>query len=222
MSYLNFPYDTELTRNDLSDYELAQIANACLWGKDNAEAAKKICQTIVKGFQKHQLSTFEYSDLLSCLARIHPYTFLDIFVEVEDGIRFPRMRFDDQVREDNPVNQIPENILIDWCEKNPEIRYPQLVISMQTYWKTKETEELSWKPIIFSILRKHQILRKLFRDFKPLYNLCLGVVPTRTYWKQDWFYFLLFMTIRIQWFKIWPRKRIYSYKTLSKKKGEMN
>lgn len=147
----NFPYDSEHTRNSSIDYELGQVANVCLSGKDSVEAARHICHTITEGFKHYRISPFEYSNLLSCLARLHPDTFLDIFVGDELEICFPRMRFDDLDREDNPVNQIPENILIDWCEKDPKTRYPRLVQSLQTYQKTKE---LSWKPIVYSILEK--------------------------------------------------------------------
>lgn len=97
---------------------------------------------------------------------------MDIFIGTGNEIRFTGMRFDDLERESNPVNQISENVLIDWCEINPEIRYLQLVSSLQTCWKTKETDELSWKPIIFSILEKapniREVLSILQGTFHPM------------------------------------------------------
>ena len=59
--------------------------------------------------------------------------------------------FDDLERLDNPVNQIPENILIDWCEQDPTIRYQLIVSAMQLYMKAKDSEELTWLPILSTI-----------------------------------------------------------------------
>jgi hypothetical protein len=151
---LNFPYDAEQKRNGSLDYDLVLVANACLRGKDSAEVARQICQIIAECLHQYRISSFDYPHLLGCLARLHPDPFLDIFVGSELDISFPGMRFDDLERDDNPVNQIPENVLIEWCEKDPKARYLQLVPSLQTYRKIKETGELSWNPMIYSILEK--------------------------------------------------------------------
>ena len=80
--------------------------------------------------------------------------------------------FQDPERNDNPINQIPENVLIDWCEKDAKIRYIQLVSSVQTYWKPKESGELSWNPIVYSILEKasnvQEVLSRLQTTISPM------------------------------------------------------
>jgi len=82
------------------------------------------------------------------------------------------MMFDDLERADSPVNQIPENILIDWCEQDPEARYPLIVASMQMYSKSKDSEELCWHPILPTIFEKstnvQAVLSQLANEIYPM------------------------------------------------------
>lgn len=166
-----YPYDEIQHGNNRPDYLLAKIASVCLNGNDGIELAKKICQTLANGFQEYRIAPFDYPYLLKYLAHLQPKTFLDVLIGA-DEIRFNRRSFDDLEREDNPINQIPENILIDWCEQAPEIRYPKIVSSMQTYSKQKEAEELQWKPIIYVLLEKSSnvqgILSRLSSSIHPM------------------------------------------------------
>jgi hypothetical protein len=167
-----YPYDRMINRHDQrsDDYDLAQIAKVCLKGKDGVDVVSKICLTLAEGLRRYRISTFNYPYLLGSLAHIHPYIFLDAFIG--DEIEFQRMGFDYLKRGDNPITQIPENVLIDWCEREPETRYPALVSSLQVYWKPIEAEELSWNPIIFSILEKapniQTVLARLENTIEPM------------------------------------------------------
>lgn len=166
-----YPYDEKQDRNNRPDHKLAQLTTVCLRETDGAELTKKICLMLADGFQQHRIYTFDYPYLLRCLAQIQPYIFLDVFIR-SDEIRFYGNRFDDLEQEDNPVNQIPEDVLIQWCEQDPETRYRQVVVSMQTYSKPKEPDELQWKPVIFSFLEKSPNVQAI------LSNLGSTIQPT--------------------------------------------
>lgn len=150
---LRYDYEEKQTRNDHFDYELAQIADVSLRGQEGTQSAKELCQRLAEGFRKHQIYSFHYPLLLDKLAEVQPYMFLDIFIG-QDEYMFRRRTFSDLERADSPVNQIPENILIDWCEQDPERRYPLIVSSTQMYSKPKDSEELCWHPMLFIIFSK--------------------------------------------------------------------
>lgn len=168
---LKFPYDERQNQKDRLDYRLAQIAHVCLIGADGTEHAKKICQILTNRLHQFKIPTFDYPKLLKSLAQIQPYIFLDTFIGSQET-NFHRMGFDDVDRDYNPINQIPENVLIDWCEQDPKTRYPQLVPSLHTYSISKETDSLQWKPIVYSILEKspdvQAILPGLERKIYPM------------------------------------------------------
>ena len=108
---------------------------------------------LTKGFREGRIYSFHYPYLLGRLAQVQPYIFLDAFIG-QDEYMFRRRTFGDLERVDSPVNQIPENILIDWCEQDPETRYPLIVSSMQLYSKPKDSEDLRWHPILSTIFEK--------------------------------------------------------------------
>jgi hypothetical protein len=105
------------------------------------------------------------------MAQIQPYIFLDTFIGRDDYM-FRRMMMGDFEREDSPVNQIPENILIDWCEQDPATRYPLIVASMQMYSKSEDSDKLHWHPILKTIFEKspniQAVLSQLEREIYPM------------------------------------------------------
>jgi hypothetical protein len=168
---LQYALEEKHTRNSLFDYELEQIADVSLRGQEGTLSAKELCQRLVTGFQEYRIHSFDYPRLLSKLAEIQPNTFLDTFVGHDDYM-FRRRTLDDFERADSPVNQIPEQVVIDWCEQEPEIRYPLIVSAMQMYSKSKDSEELIWRSMLFIIFEKalnlQTVLSQLEKEIYPM------------------------------------------------------
>lgn len=138
---LQYDYGKALNRKDNPDYELAQIAGVALHGEEGAKSAIKLCQHLVKTFQESQIP---YPQLLAILVHVQPYIFLDAFVAANQYM----LRWMKDVTLGTPVNQIPEKVIIDWCELEAETRYPMIMPFMQTYSKANDSEELCWNPIL--------------------------------------------------------------------------
>ena len=168
---LQYAYEKEQNRNDHPDYKLAQIAGIALRGQEGTQSAIELCQYLAKGFQEYRIHSFDYPRLLRRLAEVQPRIFLDAFIG-SDKYMFTRMTFDDLERADSPVNQIPEKVIIDWCEVEAETRYPQIVSSMQTYSKSKDSGELYWEAILKTIFEKspnlQAVLSQLEREIYPM------------------------------------------------------
>ena len=168
---LKYPYENRPSGYEHFDYELAQIADVSLHGQEGAQSARELCQYLAEGFKEHRIYSSYYHELLEVLARIHPHVFLDAFIG-RDEYMFRRMMFGDLERADSPVNQIPENILVDWCEQDPATRYPLIVSSMQMYSKSKDSQELCWHPILPTIFEKspniQAVLSHLANEIYPM------------------------------------------------------
>ncbi len=168
---LKYPYEETQNGHDRPDYKLAQIAIVSLSGQEGIQLAKGLCQYLADGFQEHRIYSSYYHELLGVLARIQPQIFLDAFIGRDDYM-FRRMTFGDIERADSPVNQIPENILIDWCEQDPKRRYALIVASMQMYSKPKDSEELRWHLILKTIFEKtpdiQAVLSQLEKEIYPM------------------------------------------------------
>ncbi|MAU01474.1 MAG: hypothetical protein CL608_30405 [Anaerolineaceae bacterium] len=168
---LQFTHEEKQNRGDPPDHRLAQIAEVSLQGEEGTQSAAKLCQRLAEEFQEYRIYSFHYPRLLTKLAQVHPYIFLDSFIGCDEYM-FRRGTFGDLERADSPVNQIPENIVVDWCEEDPAVRYPLIVSSLQTYSKTKDSEELYWEPIVFSIFEKSPnikaVLSQLESEIYPM------------------------------------------------------
>ena len=64
------------------------------------------------------------------------------------------MLIDDIEAQTSPIDQISEKDVISWCDNAAEERYPLIVSTIQAFSKSAETNELAWKPIVYSIFRK--------------------------------------------------------------------
>lgn len=168
---LQYPYERDQNGHDHPDHRLEHIAEVCMRGQEGEQSAKDLCQRLVEGFQQYRINSFDYPRLLRKLAQIQPYIFLDSFIG-RDEFMFRRMMFDDLERVDSPVNLIPENTLIDWCEKDPGIRYSLIISSMQMYAKTKDSDELCWNAILTTIFEKapniQAVLSQLEEEIYPM------------------------------------------------------
>lgn len=166
-----FHDEEESTRNDRLDYELSKIAGATLRGEEAALSAEKLCEFLAEEFSEYRIYSFRYPRLLEKLARVQPYIFLNSFIGCDEYM-FRQRTFGDLERADSPVNHIPENILVGWCEEDPTARYPLIVSSLQTYSKSKDSEELYWEPIVFSIFEKSPnikaVLSQLESEIYPM------------------------------------------------------
>lgn len=158
-------YGYENSRRNHPDYRLAQIAEASLGGPDGIRVTTKLCRDLAEGFKEYRIYSFDFPRLLEKLAQVQPQVFLNEFIGHDEHM-FRRMRLDDHERADSPVNQIPDDVIIDWCERAPETRYPLIVSSMQTYYKPEESEELRWRPILFTILEKAPILKAVLTQIE--------------------------------------------------------
>lgn len=161
-------------RHNTPDYDLSLIAHTCLNGQEGICAATEACQHLAESIIKNRVYSLGYPQLLNKIASIQPFVFWDVF-QGNAGIKdFQRRRLfsDDFEMRDNPLNQISDEDLVSWCEKEPEDRYPLMVSAIQTFSESAETSGLAWKPIVFSFFKKAPDLGVIFE------HLAAAIRPT--------------------------------------------
>lgn len=146
----------ESRTDDKFDYELSQIVSVCLAGNGGTKAASKVCQHFAEAIVEDLIYSFSYSHLFNMIACTQPFVFLDVFLG-NDKIRdyqLRRMFYDTFEERDNPFNKISDDDLISWCERDPENRYPLIASAIRTFSGSAQTNELTWKPIIYLIFER--------------------------------------------------------------------
>ncbi len=157
-----------------ADYKVASIIAGSLRGEKNALVAKDMGLSLAKKMQDYTVSTYDWSETLKKFALVQPELFLDIFVEgvTVDGLRSRPLSSDGLDRRDNPLVDIPDNTILEWCKKAPTLRYSSIILSIEVFQKNKETEKLEWNPLVYSIMAVspdlETILGSLAERFTPM------------------------------------------------------
>jgi hypothetical protein len=158
-------------RRDSQDQELSEIAMVCLNGKDGIQSAEELCKHLVQAIIDDYVYTFDYSNLFNSLSRAQPFVFLDAFIGNDRIKPYQRQRMfnADFESRDNPLDQISDDDLIIWCEKDPESRYPLITLAIQPF---KECDgKLTWKPVMYRIFDRAPDLGAIFN------NIAYSMIP---------------------------------------------
>jgi len=150
---LAYAFPDEHSHNNDMDYGLAQIASVCLGGKESIDATVELCQNLAKATRDYSIYAYDYPDLLNALAKIQPFVFLDEFLGNDVIKDYHRLRlFRQDFERNNPLNNIPDEDLLSWCDQNEEDRYSLIASAIQPFSQSGESKELVWRSIVFSIL----------------------------------------------------------------------
>lgn len=167
------PFDQKQRQRGSKDYAMASIAARSLAGSDGADATKLLAKKLADAILYHQTYKFDYIQLLNKLAELQPKIFLDEFLGREDVEQYKRewLFSDDSERRENPMTNIPDEMIIAWCEQHPSSRYPIAIAAVDTFEKSTETEKYEWRPIVNCILRNapelEKVLEQLGRALRP-------------------------------------------------------
>jgi hypothetical protein len=118
------------------DYSLGQIVRTCLVGDKGAEVVMEICHKLKRSRANYETFSFNHFYLLEGLFTVQPVAALDGFLfgppsEQEWGVEIVD---DDRDLKQNPLDHVADNVLLKWCDQDPETRYP-LIASLVTLSK---------------------------------------------------------------------------------------
>jgi len=162
------------------DHELGIIAKACLCGEEGAEAARILATNLLSGILDYTVAGYrDYPRLLDALATCHPTIFLDVFLGSQVGrhetirrIFDPAFCRDELGHRYNSLGLIENELLLNWCEMDPENRFLALAEAVQLCCSTpNETgrSNLSWSPLALELLSKAPKIDDILEPFMSLF-----------------------------------------------------
>lgn len=157
------------------EHEIGDIADACLVNEGASVTAKILCTNLVKALSGYTVHATEYSHLLESIARKQPQIFLDTFLGRDEvsGYQITKVFIDDldHPRYD-PLSQISDTVLIEWCEIDPIYRYPIMAAAIVTYRLSGHDDHLEWTPLSLTIIDNAPdvitVLNALKKTFRPM------------------------------------------------------
>ncbi len=139
---------------DQIDYKLAKIIKACLAGETGEETARVLCNMLAEAILKGDVNSMDYDYVLGALAAMKPETFLDAFLGRATGYEGRiKWLFSDAVRSRTKlITHISDEIVINWCDANPNIRYPIVASNIVPFRKSNTTNLYEWTPLALQIV----------------------------------------------------------------------
>jgi hypothetical protein len=155
------------------DYELGEIVNVCFVDKAASVTAVKLSNKLAKAISNYLIYPHDYRHFLASLTLKQPIAFLDGFFGDNEDPDFRLLTgFGDNIdREPNPLSHIDDGIILDWCEKNPSVRYPIIAASIGAYRHSESDNQLEWEPLSLTIIDNSPdviaVLNIFKRKFRP-------------------------------------------------------
>ncbi|PEC20553.1 hypothetical protein [Bacillus cereus] len=151
---------------DALNYKLASIIRVCLVDELSKENAHLLCNKFAVAFTNHDVYSRDYDYVLEALATVQPIAFLDNFVG--ENPRRINYRFKAMYLKDTRsfLSYIDDNLIIDWCKANPEIRYLTISSVIVPYQKIENSHLLKWNSLALKIIEIAPNPIKVLNQFK--------------------------------------------------------
>ncbi len=141
---------------DHDDYRLGVTARACLGGPEGEPVARKMVRDLKSALQTYEVYAWEQDDLLRGLFKAQPIATLDELVAGSDKDRAKSIElFRDAMRHrQNPANVVDDDLLLEWCERDPALRYPFAAGVALLFSRPNDQSPHEWLPIAATLLRR--------------------------------------------------------------------
>ncbi len=157
------------------DYKLAEIIKVCFTNKSAQENAKVLCDKLVQAFTNYDIYSMDYNNTIEALATVQPIVFLNSFLRDDvDSIydRISHVLLTDNELTSNPISHIDDDLLINWCEENPNIRYPKAATAIVPFQINIKSNSIEWTPLAMKLIANFSdpivILNKFIPAFRPM------------------------------------------------------
>jgi hypothetical protein len=151
------------------DHRLAQIVKVCLASEVGNEAFQTVCEKFkfaVKSFAAH---AFEYDDFLQALFEVRPVEALDAFIDAKG--RSGRILLEMFGHGKNPLDAVPNVVLIEWCERDAVKRYPLVARIISKFERNDKRAPLGPNSLALKLLNHAtdpvSVLKELVASLRP-------------------------------------------------------
>src|SRR5690606_34802417 len=164
---------SDIGNNELLDHKLTRIAEVCLREGNYEDSVKVICSNIRRAFSQNYMSCFTIERFMELLLQNHTEIFLDSFlIDLRNSGDYYFSNFHTMFdMEKNPLNKISDDILIKWCEKDPDNRFELISEILQPFVKIDDSSKLAWREIVYYIFENVQELDQILENIAILINL---------------------------------------------------
>ena len=141
--------------DNMHDYRLSELVNACLRGKAGEEPARKLCERFKAGVASYSVYAFRFDHLVASLFKTQPRVVLDVFFggkTANDEHVVDVDAFDDlSDHRRNPLDAVPEEEILAWCAEGGQARYLAIANAVSYLRQGKDTPP-GWTTVALRLL----------------------------------------------------------------------
>ncbi len=138
----------------MAQHWFENLAEICLVGNEGSEIVQLLCRR-VKNVTPYWSLPFETSKVIAILLKVQPRAGLNelLGVEAERGLVSRIFRGDYDLFGD-PLDQLPAETLLEWCEEDPVTRYEVISELLYPFSSARTAEPIAWKPLAMDLIRR--------------------------------------------------------------------
>lgn len=153
--------------------ELGRIVQLSLRGEDGIAIARRIVRKMMAAVNRYEIYAYDQDDLMTGLLRVQPTIVLD---EMFAGGPKARMKaaqvFLDLLRfGKNPLDVVPDDTLLQWCDLDPGARYILAAASATLFKRPANDKPHEWTPLALKLLTKapdaQAVLKEIVQRLYP-------------------------------------------------------
>ena len=151
----SYRFHREDDQGGTQDYKLGEIIKASLANEEGRSIARLMCRNLLEAVSRHEVSAYDYSYLMAALFEVQPIGLLDELFSGSQESQQASSRLIGDLRRPgiNPMDAVPDDIAIEWCDQDPGRRY-QLMAAVANLFKSPRDAPEEWKPFTHRLLAK--------------------------------------------------------------------
>jgi hypothetical protein len=160
-------------RSQRNELDLDGVVEACLRGDEGYAAAKVICENLKQAILARDTYGFDHNHLLKSLFQVQAEAVLDaLFVGDERAVRLGlRILEDASNSQQNPIDQVSDATLLDWCERDPAARFPLIASAVSVSAVSADDDSGRWTSRASLLVHKAPnpvaVIRAIAGRFRP-------------------------------------------------------
>lgn len=155
------------------EYKAIQVIERCVIGRSAAGVAAEVARKVREAMVDHSLWPFNAKCVIKPLLMKEPIVVLDVLLggSAEDMIALIRLWDDFSDRDQDPWGAVPKETWREWCDRDPESRYPRAASVVQLIQAGAEGG-VGWSDIALQLLAEAQnpgeVLGVMVERFTPM------------------------------------------------------
>lgn len=155
------------------DFQLSEIIKKTLDNDNGKKISKIILAKLKVNCNFLKISMYDYSHVMNSLAQVQPITFLNqVIGDDKEKSRIDYTWKNSIVHQSNPLNQIENQTIINWCEEKRSIRYLKIISFINIFKTVENSKELRLSDLTNLIINKApnkiDILEEISKYIRPM------------------------------------------------------